>query len=319
MGVFATPDARPYVVSEDIFGLLNHWGGRTGFVLPDHAFFAHLRARMRAALEGIFPSCAVELLSEDWLRSKIQELVCEGHTRHHLATITLDRVYVGDHFHFALDMTRLVDPATLRKFAEIGSRTQEPVQRQIANAIGSLRRRHIREVQLVDDVVFSGMESGLPEIIRTLSDSGIVVCRLISGVLIGKGQRALAEAFPNLEFDPVTSYETVEDEICERDFYPGVPLSGRLLGSESGTPLVPEVGAPYLKPFGDPINWASIPEERVIQWSRFCLLHGAELWREIGRVTGREVHCSEVGRLPRGLPRDNSPFCQALERLADNI
>lgn len=107
----------------------------------------------------------------------------------------------------------------------------------------------------------------------------------------------------------IRRYEEVIDEVCERDFYPGVPFSGRLLVNHEN------VGVPYLLPFGHPGKWASIPDRWQVSFSGFCLQQTIRLFEEIERCSDRMVGCSELGRMVATLPRDGTRFVEALRAL----
>jgi hypothetical protein len=102
----------------------------------------------------------------------------------------------------------------------------------------------------------------------------------------------------------VRFYEDVIDEVCERDFYPGVPMSGRLLAG------VGNWGAPYIKPFGNPEKWASIPSEHVADFSWLCLENAVALFETIEQLSGRSVHIEDLDRRIVGLPESGEYTAQ---------
>jgi hypothetical protein len=111
-----------------------------------------------------------------------------------------------------------------------------------------------------------------------------------------------------VEVRSVHYFDSVVDEVCERDFYPGVLLSGRTLyGSEN-------VGLPYLLPFGDPVNWASIPEEKKYAFSEFCLNQTIKIFEEIELSSGRPVLCRDLERNIFSIPADGIRFVDALKQ-----
>ena len=76
----------------------------------------------------------------------------------------------------------------------------------------------------------------------------------------------------------------VLDEVCERDFYFGIAQSGiSVIGDDNSI-----YKAPYFKPFGNPIERASIPREYESEFSNGCLRRNMELWNEINKLSGRD-------------------------------
>lgn len=299
----------PYVVSEDISTLLSTWSAQNGFALPEQSFFRSLRDEMKEELERIFGSMTVDFVDENTLRSRIKSLADEAKT----ITISLDPVYFGNGG-LAIESTRLADHSL--SITNVGSRTQESLEVQLRRIAHYLTRIAQVDVQLVDDVLFSS--GSITNLIRRLNTLGIKVTRIIGGIVVGGARREISATFPTVEVVAVFDYDSVIDEVCERDFYPGVPLSGRLIG-KGGSPHFPLESAPYLLPFGHPDKWATIPKECERGWSLFCLQQSIVLWKEIEKRSGRRVHCCELERRPRTIPYDNSYFVDRLGHAADSL
>lgn len=269
--------SKPYVVSADIKILLEKWAEKSQFVIPNEAFFAELRSEFSRFMKDIFPR--FELVEEGELVSGINRIIeATG-----LTSISLDRVYVGNTKYF-LDMARKVN--SNGEDQGVGHRAGSPTLR---NQFIALRNANAREIILVDDVVFTG--DLIERVTRCLRKIGIEAPLVCAGIAIGEGVDKIVKS--GSDIFSVRAYDEVIDEICERDFYPGVPFSGRLVSYEGVG-----VGVPYILPFGNPEKWASIPENRVKIFSRFCIEQTAILFHEIGVVSGRDVMCRD---LPRGV------------------
>ncbi|MDB5194628.1 MAG: hypothetical protein JWN50_642 [Parcubacteria group bacterium] len=282
-----------YVVSEDIRLLLASWCKENNFEIPDAVFFEALRRRMHEKLESIFPHAEVVCVSEAEIVDPLHALLAESND----PTVSLDRVYTQQEL--LLDYTRLVDKDY--NFIGLGSRTQESISRQVARIADSVKRHG--SIQLVDDVVFSG--DGIVEVIEWFNAHNIKVSRVVAGISINESRErvvtACANDNPGISVVSVKHFSNVLDEICERDFYPGVPLAGRLIGmkgADHSKPLYPELGAPYILPYGKPEKWASIPGDRAREWSLFCLDQAQTLWRIIERLSSRSVFCEDLSRRP---------------------
>lgn len=283
---------KPYVVSCDIYLLIKEWAKREGFVVPEPEFFGQLRREFSAYMSRLFPG--FELVSEEELLHKLPLLVAATG----LPTISLDRVYIQSAMN--LQVTRLVDMQGNDR--GIGPRAGSP---PLWSQIRDLQSSGVHEVALVDDVVFTG--ALIERVVNLLSKIGIRVPVVCVGVGIAEGIRRINHS--KREVHCVRRYEEVIDQVCERDFYPGVPLSGRLLvGSKN-------IGVPYLLPFGNPGKWASIPAEWQEHFSRFCIIQTIRLFKEIERCSNRMVSCAELGRMVATLPQDETKFVDVLRAL----
>lgn len=282
---------QAYVVSGDIVPLLRRWAEQRGLVLPPTEFFDELRKDFSRHMRQIFPG--FEFVPEDELTQGLRQIVIESG----LHPVSLDRVYYPTDP--SLEIARLVD--TDKKDMGLGRRPGTPP------LIQQLSRLSIPDddVVLVDDVIFTG--DLLEKIARILSKRGVRVSLICAGIGIGEGVEKLAGAGYSVLC--VRTYEEVIDEVCERDFYPGVPLSGRvLIGAE-------DVGIPYILPFGNPGKWASIPVEWQESLSRFCLKQTIKLFEAIEAASGGPILCRHLGRKVISLPTGNARYVEELSKL----
>ena len=284
---------KPYIVSADIYKLLmKGWAVQNGFALPSREFFCQLRKEFSNYMSGIFSN--FELVSEEEISCGLAALVAESA----LPAISLDRVYFESELN--IEIARLVDKDG--KDCGLGRRAGTP---PIAQQIKQLQMSGLHEVVIVDDVVFTG--ALLERIIELLSRVDIRVPLVCAGIGIAEGINRINSTRRKIRC--VRTYGEVIDEVCERDFYPGVPLSGRLLVGGNN------IGAPYLLPFGKPESWASIPSEHVETFSRFCLHQTISLFDEVERRSGRPVLCEDLGRKVVGLPMDGTRYVEVLQKI----
>ncbi len=283
---------KTYVVSADIYLLMEEWAAQNGFVLPSREFFCQLRGEFSDYMCRVFPN--FELVSEDEISRGLARLVAESG----LPIISLDRVYFESER--KLEIARLVD-----KYGNdrgLGHRAGTP---PLGQQIRQLQMSGVRDAVVVDDVVFTG--ALLERIIGLLSRAHIRVPLICAGVGIAEGINRINGT--KREIRCVRTYNEVVDEVCERDFYPGVPLSGRLLvGGDN-------IGVPYLLPFGKPESWASIPSEHTTDFSQFCLHQTVTLFDEIERYSDKQVLCRDLGRKVLELPMDGTHYTEVLSQI----
>lgn len=280
---------KPYVVSADLSLVLKSWAKRNCYTLPSAEFFDQMRGEFSCFMRRIFPSFEIvpELEIRDGLRSLINQ---SG-----LHPVSLDKVYVECSSN--LEITRGVNSEN--KDQGLFHRTGAPLLRNQLRRLSGLK-----EVVLVDDVVYSG--SLLDRVIRCLSYYGVKVPLVCAGIGISEGLRRInAER----EIWCVRAYEEVIDEICERDFFPGVPFGGRLLIGHHN------VGVPYILPFGKPGAWASIPMGSEVPLSKKCIELTRRLFGEIERCSNRPVSCSNLDRIVPGIEPGPQRFVEALGQL----
>ncbi len=145
----------------------------------------------------------------------------------------------------------------------------------------------IRQICLVDDVIFSGVL--IDRLIKVLCGYGITVPLVCAGIGIIEGIDRITNG-KKIKIDCAKVYDDVIDEVCERDFYLGVPYSGRsVIDNEN-------ISIPYFLPYGKPGDWASIPIPFEIEFSKFCIGQSISLFEEIEIVSKRKVCCSDIER-----------------------
>lgn len=105
----------------------------------------------------------------------------------------------------------------------------------------------------------------MKRIISLFSSAGIAIPLISTGIGIQDCINCLTS--PNRSFLCLKTYSEIIDEVCERDFYLGLPYSGRsLIGNNN-------IGFPYFLPFGKLRDWASIPSEFQNDFSKPHILY----------------------------------------------
>ena len=195
--------------------------------------------------------------------------------------VSLDKIYINpdEKNIYFLDCTRVSGSNT------IISRKNETLDEQINRIAKNIRSK---KIILADDVIFSG--SVLRNIIYRFKKLGIDVVGVISSICSSDGYDYFSN---NLRYGVLTNYvmsNDVIDQICERDFYFGIAGSGIMIDTNNGL-----VKAPYFKPYGNPCERASIPEQFEEYFSRGCLERSICLWEEIDKIKGVNTF---IGELP---------------------
>lgn len=280
---------RPYVVSADTQGLLTKWSRETGYAIPKTDYFQGMLKDLGNTLQEYFPE--VDVVPESFLRNGLKQLSSTVDQ----PIVSLDRIYVDKedkNIVGFLDTTRSVD-TNLNNLGLVSRNTID-----IDSQIKKLSEQYSgQNIALLDDVIFGG--NTMLEIINKFQNQGVTVSRVIAGISIQEGIDLLNTK--QVEVVSLLTYPKVVDEICERDFVPGTPESGRTIIINAK-----RYGAPYLLPFGKPESWASIPEKSEKDFSLFCLSQSENLWKKIERESASPVPTKALSKPIYGLSEESS-------------
>lgn len=192
-------------------------------------------------------------------------------------------------------------------------------------------------IVLVEDGAFSG--GTLKYVMEKLHRKCVKVAAVVVGFCFPAAHQLLNDCFANINFEgdfvTIEEIDTPIDWMPDHDFFPFAPNCGRIYGIKHGeSEPVPyrepaancsylSFSFPYLQPFGDPENWATIPKHRVNSLSQFCLNSAIELFRQMETLNRKTLTISDiVGTCPRtsvpidiGTPRFPGPETSVVQYL----
>ena len=278
------------------------WSKSRCLTPPGGDFYVGLRLRLRNFLENIF--ARVTFIDSQEIREGLLSAVAL-HRQAGLKVVSLERAYLEDgEVDGRIELTRTVDDSG-NDILIPAVRNGTPMK---ARQFENLRNQSIA---LLDDVVFSGKT--LVSTVNELQHYGVNVHAVIAAVGVQDGVNRLKGASfgvmdmpEHLAVNCLEEFDDVSDQVCERDFFPGVPYSGRAHYLDGSS-------FPYVLPFGLPGKWASIPEKEVTRFSVLCLDNAIALFSELERINGLEIPCSMIPRPIFGFPNDNTRFVSFLE------
>jgi len=292
-------EQEPYVISADVGSLMKQWGQVSQYSVPNSRYFDGMTNHLETVLQECFQT--VDIVSYEQLRDGLGELI--GRSR--LPVISLDRAYVtpqNKKIVGFLDINRAVDENLLN--LGVSSR---PKTTSVDAQIRALAKRIMgNKITLVDDVVFEG--GTIADVANWFAKKGIVVEHVIAGIAIQEGISKLTAQGINVS--SVVTYEQVTDEICERDFVGGTPMSGRTVQARNGK----SYGVPYFAPFGKAEQWASIPSNRVNDFSLFCLSQTIAMWEQVEKKSKNNISTQAVPK-PIFKLQENPSIVRALKSL----
>ena len=192
--------------------------------------------------------------------------------------ISLDQIYIEPNNNIVfLDCTRLDGSSEL--VSRNNPNDLNSVERQIRLIASSLQEKTI---VIADDVVFSG--NVLKKVITLFDKYGIKTLGIRSAIATKEGYDYFNKTLPlGLKCGYLLG-ENVIDQICERDFYFGIAQSGISIKKDGSI-----YKAPYFRPYGNPVERASIPDKYEEFFSKGCTIRSLALWKRIEELTGREI------------------------------
>lgn len=293
----------PYIVSADAEHLVNQWCRRKKLTPPDSGFFADFEQGLLCHIAEGGDDFTPEVLPHDQLAQGLKVLIF-NHVRGD--AVALDRAYVGDDFARHFEVTRAVDP----HLHGIGT-MRRPFAPPINDQLNQIIANSGDELTLVDDVIFSG--DAIVDVAEMLEARGAKVSTVLAAVAIGEGRRKIEGR--GIEVVAVVDYESVKDEVCERDFLAGIPYSGRTVYTADER----HYSAPYFSPFGDAEHWASIDNAHAARkLSSYCLDRSIELWQIIDTANDITITHPNVPR-KLSLQPDDKSIVRYLQDMRDEL
>lgn len=190
-----------------------------------------------------------------------------------------------------------------------------PVEQQIMQKVHQLVGR---DVVVVEDGIFSGVT--MQNVAKKLQDRKIRVAAMVAGFkCISSTLSWLSHS--DYELTTTNDYGDVVDWIPDHDFLPFVPGGGKVLGVDFNGKVYPfydhqkvSYAVPYIRPYGDTANWASIPADKTQEFSRRCIDLTRGLFKELVKLNpdtditiGKLVQTRRRTSVPLALESDNFP------------
>lgn len=254
-----------------------------GLIIPSEAQIAHVRNDFQKDVNRFFDG-KVTIFSEEemekFLYGSLQD--CKEDT-----IVSLDEIYYkGGPNSYFIDCTRL--DGSKKLVTRKNPTDTQSLERQVRNISDEVKRQGKRGVILADDVVFSG------NVLRTLTEEFNKNGTEILGVRASISTEDSYEFFnrnleKGLKCGCVLGKDVI-DQVCERDFYFGIAQSGISILESDGQISK----APYFRPFGNPVERASIPEEYESVFSNGCILRSMYIWKCIEKNSNRKIFIKDM-------------------------
>lgn len=297
---------RIYILSEDLQHLLEHWV-KDQFKHDLDLDFTPIRNRLHRILS--FGNHQVMSIAYRDLHGGIHRLLAEDHR----PIVSTDPVYANKRL--MVNVTRTCNHTREKQPGLHPRHGNDPLDRQfhrIAEHLGA-SHDHIVDITLVDDVIFSS--NTLCELYDHALKAHLHIVRAVCGILIGTSDRTELKQ-RNIHIDAAYAFSgehpepEVVDEICERDFFVFAPMTGRTLADATQN-----AGFPYIEPFGDAHNWASIDPGKVHEVSRALIELNVDLLKQIEEQLGHAIEFRHLYRKPMGVQHPDV----VSSRIADHL
>ncbi len=285
-----TENQKPYVLSQDVGYLLNSWAKRVNYSIPDTRPY---QAEIASELASIFPK--LDLISERDLQDTAKETLNLS-KKNGGVCLSMDRAYMPavdkNNEVLYLETSRQVD----KDLNSVGLGTRKSSDLSIYDQLKKLSKQiGKRPITIFDDVAFGG--DTMLEILDKAKQAGLNVAEVSLGIATTEALARIGQA--DYSCSSRFTYDQILDEICERDFFVGAPMSGRTIMTPDGVK-----GAPYLQPFGLPVEWASIPKEAELTFSFACLSICADFWERGKDLSGWEIPTGALLKPPIGFNKN---------------
>ncbi|EGQ7834677.1 TPA: phosphoribosyltransferase [Vibrio vulnificus] len=167
-------------------------------------------------------------------------------------------------------------------------------------------------IALIDDVIYSGQS--LLEICNLLREHEIKV-KKIHSLVAKNGAVEMLNSSLNVEVVSEYLYTEVIDIVSARDFIFGFPYGGKNIISNDNVLKF----STYIYPLGLPCEWANIPKELVVGFSKEMLKLSYDFWSEIETVLCSEYTLWDLPKLPAIWPPKTKYISKGLRCLIDDV
>ena len=159
-------------------------------------------------------------------------------------------------------------------------------------------------VVLAEDGAFTG--DTIVTLLRLFKKRRVTVSVVVVGICFPGAKEAIEKEFDG-KICVISEIDHPYEWMPDHDFIPFAPNCGRVFGGSFGEEILPHYTHesfsycfPYVLPFGDPVEWASIPKEHAPNFSAFCLEQSLSLFCRLDEMNGKKIRMIDLlGSTPR--------------------
>lgn len=296
-----------FVLLKDISSRLNSWAFRQGLTVPTSALERYEYSMMNST-EMVFGQKA-SFLEENSLVTSMLSRVAGLHK-----TLSNDKpigiVCAEAQYEKKLRARFPNIPIASLEVTRLVNRTGETVQGlgvrpgtgSLESQLSSMKRifaaKGIRDVILVDDVIFSGDQT--VDTNHLLNQMQLNVVGVYAGIATKQSLQRFEMEIPSTYISTTYAVSDPVDVVSSRDLLPGIENCGRTLNEQENT------GAPYILPFGNPVEWASIERGKEKEYSKALIQAAIDLYLAIETASKKSI---ALGDLDRGILNSLTQEC----------
>lgn len=332
--------APVYVITEDVPELVARWAEQRRLAVPEPGFLrqllGELAGEVQQALRGGGVEANVHVHGYTEMRAALESRV-RGYRARGFMVVAFDRVYYPSGVGISYSPTRAVlwrGNGWHESSYQVAKAGTLPLARQASEVAASWFAADDANLKVLvaDDGVFEGSSARrfFAELLG-LGVGGAALGSVIGGVSLERFLQRGDVSDVALVVDAVHVYPSggpeVVDWVCQRDFFAGLPRSGRAVISEPGdTVAIQRNGQPLSAPYwygSGSLSWASVPQESGERFTRACAAMTAGMFARVADLSHRgPIRCGELAQLPAGICFDPStlepgdpeqPFSSAVE------
>lgn len=286
-----------------------------GLALPDHksTIFTDIRNDLTNMVSSCFPDANIRAVSMEDLADEVLSRAMEhGSSLKDAVVVSTCLEIAALKRGHAIEINRLIDRSG--KIIGLGPRPGHPsLEVQIQSIAAACRDR---SVILMEDGTFTG--GTLLQMLKMFEDCHVRVAAIVLGFAFEPALKNLSRQFDG-EVIVVEKLGKFIDWMPDHDFFPFMPNCGRVIGvpwNGYSLPFYTYNGAsysvPYILPFCPMTQWTSIPEDKALAFSKYCLERDLEIFRELERINRRQLM---IGDLMNIYPRVSIPISVGQKQL----
>ena len=272
------------VFSEDIKlimegnNALNYRFSDKGIIIPDDNFIRNIRMNFYNIMKDVYDTNVV-IVTEKEMKDAMESIVEEYKGKYPI--VSMDQIYIDcdNKDIYSLDVTRVTGSKEMVSRAD--PLDKDSVRKQVSKIANMLKANKQDSIILLDDVIFSG--SVIDYISKLFSEYNIKVIGAGAAISSNEAYNRFSTLDKKVKCE-FLMMNNVIDEICERDFFYGIPQSG-MVKVENGIAFK----APYVLPFGDPVARASCPESKKGYLSKELIQLSLMFWEETQRLSNKII------------------------------
>lgn len=316
-----------YIVTQTLYGHLSAFE-KIGIKIPKESMIAEIEAELLQCLKHNFATAELSVNVEAIPFNVLcNEMISMAHKAKKsfpdalvISTAPLIAYEAGG---ACIELSRLINFN-----GEIIGRGTRPGRDSVSRQFnGVCEKAKGKPIVIIEDGSFTG--ESLEYLLDICNGRNIQIEAIVLGILFPQAEEVLKKKY-NGEIIVYRKADKTLDWMPSHDFFPFIPNSGRPIGTFLGKTCFPvylhngaSLSMPYIMPYGDPKNWASLQGDiiQLASFSRSCLWSSLRIFQKMEELNGKKIIIKD---LMSSYPRTSMPvsleqydFLDQTERITD--